>query len=85
MEGAVGDLLISDGYDAGLGDADGSSNEPTTLTQLLAQLATLPPNDAVAGTLTLDNGVKAKTTVTLKKTNATVSEYAKDISLQVKF
>jgi hypothetical protein len=84
-EGAVGDLLISDGYDAGFSDADGSSSEPTTLTQLLAQLAALPPNDAVAGTMTLDNGLKAKTTVTLKKTDATVSEFAKDISLQVKF
>ena len=84
--GASGDLLISDGYDAGFGGdlGDDDSSGPTSLTALLKELASYPPNDAVAGTLVLQVGAKPISTVTLKRVDARVSEYSKDIAIQVK-
>jgi hypothetical protein len=94
-EGASGDLILSDGLNAGFnsgGDsgmddsaADGPPVGPTSLTQLLAQLTSAPTNDCVAGSLLLGNGRRSVTTVTLGKTDAIVSEYLKDIPLQVRF
>lgn len=76
--GSVGTLSISDGYNSGF-----STNEPTSLTGLLKQLAGYPPQDAVAGTLNLDNGRKAVNTVTMTRVKAKVSSYFKDLSISV--
>jgi len=78
-QGASGDLNISDGYDAGY-----MMSEPKSLTALINQLNTYPPSDAIVGTLQLE-GPKTVNTVTVKQTGATVSGYAKDLSIQVKF
>ena len=77
--GAAGSLLISDGYNAGF-----SANEPTSLTGLLKLLASYPPQDAVAGTLSLDNGKKSVNTVTLTRVNAKVSEYYRNLNIVVR-
>ena len=94
-QGSVGDLLITDGIDSGENSGDpnaapaaglkaASVADPSSLSDLLASLAAAPTNDEVAATLVLQSGEKAPaTTVTYKKAGALVSEYVKDISLQV--
>jgi hypothetical protein len=89
-QGASGDLILTDGLSAGFNAGqDGSSDEPaigaTSLTQLLAQLAAAPTNDSLAAALTLGGEKKVVSTLTLKKVDATVSQYVKDIPIQVRF
>jgi hypothetical protein len=78
-QGAMGTLTISDALSASTVPAD-----PTSLTTLLAQLATAAPNDAVAGSLSLITSTKSVAKVTLKKVDAAVSSYSKDIPIEVK-
>ena len=78
-QGSTGTLTISDGVNAGF-----SATEPTSLTGLLKLLATYPPQDAVAGTLALDNGRTSVNTVTLTRVDAKVSSYFRDLDIVVK-
>jgi len=77
-QGAAGSLTISDGFNAGFG-----GSEPTSFTGLLKQLKNLPPQDAVAGTLTLDTGRKSINTVTLTRVNGKVSDYLRTLNIVV--
>jgi hypothetical protein len=76
--GAVGSLTISNGPAATL-----PGGAPKSLTGLLKQLAGYPTSDAVAGTLSLDNGGAPIVTLTLAKVDATVAEYLRDLNVQV--
>jgi hypothetical protein len=77
-QGSTGELLISDGYNAGFSD-----DEPTSFAGLLTQLRNLPTQDAVAGTLSLDGPRKPITTVTLSKVNAKVLDYYNSFEIVV--
>jgi len=76
--GSAGTLTITDGVNAGF-----SAKEPTSLSGLLKLLASYPPQDAVAGTLNLDNGRSLTSTVTLTRVNAKVSDYYRDLNIVV--
>jgi hypothetical protein len=78
-QGASGVLTISDGLNAGY-----SAKEPTSLTGLLKLLAGYPPQDAVAGTLSITNGRTSANTVTLTRVNAKVSNYYRDLNILIK-
>ncbi|HST85399.1 MAG TPA: hypothetical protein VLL08_26905 [Kineosporiaceae bacterium] len=77
-QGSSGSLLISDGWNAGF-----SESEPKSLTGLLKQLSSLPTQDAVAGTLSLDGAGKSVNTVTLSKVNAKVLDYYRTLNIVV--
>lgn len=77
-QGAFGTLTISDGRNAGYFAA-----EPTSLTGLLKQLKSYPPQDAVAGTLELENGQTSVNTVTLTRVNAKVTDYLRSLDIVV--
>jgi hypothetical protein len=80
-QGASGDLYITDGPSADGGD---SSSDPTTLAELLAQLSKQPTNDSVAGSLSLSTDTGTASTLVLKRVDAPVASYLKDLAVQVK-
>jgi hypothetical protein len=77
-QGSSGTLMISNGLNAGF-----SPSEPKSLTGLLNALRSYPPQDAVAGTLTLDNGRKTVNKVTLVRVDGKVMDYVRNLNIVV--
>ncbi len=78
-EGAAGTLTISDGL-----NADFSAKEPTSLSGLLKFLATKPPQDAVVGSLLLQNGRTSVNTITLSRVDGKVMDYRRELNVVVR-
>jgi hypothetical protein len=75
-QGSLGRLQITDGENAGV-----ATPKVTGFPTLLTQLAAVPPSNALAGAVTLED---AAPFVTLKKLDAPVSDYSKGIALRIR-